>query len=58
MSSYLTTSAADTLYYTKTYIDATFATISSLSNYVTNSSLTTTLLDYLTFASGDARYYL
>lgn len=34
-------------YYTKTVADSTFATIASLSNYVTNSSLATTLSGYL-----------
>lgn len=58
MSAYLTITAASTLYYTKTYIDATFATIASLSNYVTNSSLATTLTSYYTKTTSDARYYL
>ena len=58
MSAYLTTSAAAVLYYTKTVTDSTFATISSLSNYVTNSSLATTLSSYLTTATAAATYVL
>lgn len=58
MSDYLTIASASTLYYTKTYIDATFATIASLSDYVTNTSLATTLSSYLTTSTANATYVL
>jgi hypothetical protein len=38
-------------YFTQTYINSTFATIASLSSYVTNSSLATTLAGYVTNSS-------
>lgn len=43
-------------YYTKGQADALFATIASLSNYVTSSSLTTTLSSYLTTANAASTY--
>lgn len=43
-------------YYTKGVTDATFATIASLSNYVTNSSLATTLSGYLTTSAAASTY--
>ena len=43
-------------YYTAAYIDLTFATIASLSNYVTNTSLASTLGSYLTITSAASTY--
>jgi hypothetical protein len=44
-------------YYTKTAADGLFATIASLSNYVTGSALNTILLDYITATYLAANYF-
>jgi hypothetical protein len=59
MASYYTSSQVDSLI---SGLSSVYLSISSfnsqIANYVTSSSLATTLLDYLTFASGDVRYVL